>query len=231
LIGALALVLAAVIGLPMLLDSQPQPVADDISIQIPSKDKAPLPAAVRPEIPAADPESDKDGEETAAAPVSQPVAPAVPAKAGSGDAHEGEAAATPRTSPSKPEPADSHAAVLKPAAKVLPHTTTKDADAARALAILDGKTNDKPAVDKAAKTDDKFVVQVVALASKAKISEVQLKLKHAGIQSYTQGVATKSGERTRIRIGPFSSREEAEKMRARVVKLGFSSGAIVPGSR
>src|SRR4051794_37688452 len=39
LIGAIALVLAAVIGLPMILDSEPKPVADDISIQIPSKDK------------------------------------------------------------------------------------------------------------------------------------------------------------------------------------------------
>ena len=44
LIGAVALVLAAVVGLPMLLDSEPKPIADDIAIQIPSKDK-PAPAA------------------------------------------------------------------------------------------------------------------------------------------------------------------------------------------
>jgi DedD protein len=41
LIGAVALVLAAVIGLPMVLDSEPKPNADEISVQIPSKDKAP----------------------------------------------------------------------------------------------------------------------------------------------------------------------------------------------
>jgi DedD protein len=40
LIGAIALVLAAVIGLPMILDSEPKPLADDINIQIPSKDTA-----------------------------------------------------------------------------------------------------------------------------------------------------------------------------------------------
>lgn len=42
LIGATALVLAAIIGLPMIFDSEPKPLADDIAIQIPSRDK-PLP--------------------------------------------------------------------------------------------------------------------------------------------------------------------------------------------
>jgi DedD protein len=35
LIGALALVVAAIVGLPMILDSQPKPTVTDISIQIP----------------------------------------------------------------------------------------------------------------------------------------------------------------------------------------------------
>ncbi len=39
LVGAIALALAVVIGLPMVLDSEPRPVANDIAIQIPSKDK------------------------------------------------------------------------------------------------------------------------------------------------------------------------------------------------
>src|SRR4051794_35873273 len=39
LVGAVALVLAVIIGLPMILDSEPKPLADDIAIQIPSKDK------------------------------------------------------------------------------------------------------------------------------------------------------------------------------------------------
>ena len=39
--GAIALVLAAVIGLPMVLDSEPKPIAEDIAIQSPSRDKVP----------------------------------------------------------------------------------------------------------------------------------------------------------------------------------------------
>ncbi|QJE01143.1 hypothetical protein HH212_14795 [Massilia forsythiae] len=50
LVGAVALALAAAVGLPMLLDSEPKPpVAGDIAIQIPSKDKAgALPAPREP---------------------------------------------------------------------------------------------------------------------------------------------------------------------------------------
>lgn len=40
LIGATALVLAAIIGLPMIFDSEPKPLAEDIEIHIPSRDKA-----------------------------------------------------------------------------------------------------------------------------------------------------------------------------------------------
>ena len=55
LVGAIALALAAAVGLPMLLDSQPsKSLAGDIAIQIPSKDKAaPLPVPADPSTAAA----------------------------------------------------------------------------------------------------------------------------------------------------------------------------------
>ncbi|MFZ3285255.1 MAG: SPOR domain-containing protein, partial [Telluria sp.] len=70
------------------------------------------------------------------------------------------------------------------------------------------------------------VVQVAALATQDKVNELQGKLKEAGIKSFTQKVPTKSGERIRVRVGPFS-KEEAEKMRARLTRLGFP-GSMVP---
>lgn len=39
LVGAIALALAVIIGLPMVLDSEPKPLSGDIAIEIPSKDK------------------------------------------------------------------------------------------------------------------------------------------------------------------------------------------------
>ena len=50
LIGAVALVLAAIIGLPMLFDSEQKPVSSDIAIQIPSADTpAPVTTPVAPD--------------------------------------------------------------------------------------------------------------------------------------------------------------------------------------
>jgi DedD protein len=59
------------------------------------------------------------------------------------------------------------------------------------------------------------------------VNELQGKLKSAGIKSYTQKVATQTGERIRIRVGPFASKEEADKMRAKLGKIGLN-GTLVP---
>ena len=104
----------------------------------------------------------------------------------------------------KPKPED------KP---VKPHD-----DAARAMAILE----DKPAES----ASQRFVLQVAAMSSAEKAAEVQAKLREAGISSYTQKTTTPSGELIRVRVGPLS-REEAEKVRAKLGRLGMS-GAMTP---
>ncbi|HWJ96375.1 MAG TPA: SPOR domain-containing protein [Telluria sp.] len=252
LVGAIALVLAAVIGLPMILDSEPKPVADDIAIQIPSKDKtmpaasgrqpAEHPAAVEKvaasasldpkeeeviDPPSADaPSRDKSGvDEPAVKPgvtnmaaleTSPPQAKDAPAKQ----------AETPKV-----KPADKPHATPLPAAKADVKTESRPAEklekkpdeAARAQALLEGKPDPKAAEKKSGK----FVIQVAALATKDKVDELQTRLKGAGIKSYTQKVATSSGDRIRIRVGPFASKEEADKMRAKMVKLGLN-GTVVP---
>jgi DedD protein len=243
LVGAIALVLAAIIGLPMILDSEPKPLAEDIAIQIPAKDKPATTGAIRP---APSPAS--------AAPVSAPKTAAAPAVAGLDKGEEiidpakkapaAAAAAKPATIEAKPaakaEPkAETKVAAVKspekPNTKSEAKPDTKPNDTARALAILDGKPEAKVDAKPAAKTEakaadkkpGKYVVQVAALGSQAKVNELQNKLKGAGIQSYTQTVPTESGDRIRVRVGPFGSKEEAEKTRAKLVKLGLN-GTLVP---
>lgn len=54
LIGAVVLVLVAVIGFPVLFDTQPRPVSVDIPIEIPDRNKArPLPPLPQAQVPAA----------------------------------------------------------------------------------------------------------------------------------------------------------------------------------
>src|SRR5450830_286060 len=273
LIGAVALVLAVVIVLPMILDSEPRPLADDIAIQIPSKDGndaakdtvadakpatsvASANSAAQPKEEFVDPATLAPANEKPAiapgapampsgpanAPLAKLTEPAAPAAEKPADKPEApKPAAKPETkadakadvkeskAPAKPtEHKDDHKKDVKEAAK--PKTADKPDDAARAMAILEGKSataDKKPAASAPAATGGKFVIQVAALATQEKIDELRGKLNSAGIKSFTQKVATQSGDRTRIRVGPFASRDEADKMRARINKLGLNA-TIVP---
>jgi DedD protein len=242
LIGAIALVLAAVVGLPMILDSEPKPLADDIAIQIPSKDKLlPPPATPRSANP---PSVSKIAASASLDPKEEVIAPPISSetKAGSKTASKTPESATatdseaPLRSKGKSEeppgrdietakatPANKANSVAHAAVKTEDKPVARDDDAARARALLEGKADPKAAEKKPAK----FVIQVAALATKEKVNELQARLKNAGIKSYTQKVATVSGDRTRIRVGPFNSKEEAEKVRSRIVKLGLN-GTLVP---
>lgn len=127
---------------------------------------------------------------------------------------------------SKPEPKHEVKPEAKPEPKPAKPAQSAD-DAARALAILEGKPQEK-AQDKAHDAGSgKFVVQVAALATQDKVDELQDKLRDAGIKSYTQKVSSPAGERIRVRVGPFGSREDAEKTRAKLQKLGLG-GSLVP---
>ena len=130
----------------------------------------------------------------------------------------------------KPEPRHEVKPEAKPEPKPAKPAQSAD-DAARALAILEGKplerAQDKPQ-DKAHDAGSgKFVVQVAALATQDKVDELQEKLREAGIKSYTQKVSSPAGERIRVRVGPFGSRDDAEKTRAKLQKLGLG-GSLVP---
>lgn len=72
-----------------------------------------------------------------------------------------------------------------------------------------------------------YVLQVAALATQDKVDELRDKLRSAGISSFTQKISTGDGSRTRVRVGPFSSREEADRVRAKLSKLGLN-GTLVP---
>ena len=53
------------------------------------------------------------------------------------------------------------------------------------------------------------------------------KARKAGVRVYTETVQTAQGERTRVRVGPFASREAADQARAKLKAVGVES-AVVP---
>lgn len=247
LIGAVALVLAAVIGLPMLFDSEPKPLADDINIQIPSKDKPAVQASqnAREQLPEAGSTSVSENIKT---PISEPVEEIIPPPATRtiAPSQNKEAPVSPNPeikadaksdfAPSAKAPGKvSQAKTIETAVSKTPAKSAAEDETSRALAILEGKTSSKPVNNVPGKADagakvpahSNFVVQVAALATQEKINELQGKLKAANIASYTQTVITSSGKIIRIRIGPFTSRVEAEKTREKLIRLGLS-GTVIP---
>jgi DedD protein len=94
-------------------------------------------------------------------------------------------------------------------------------DGAKAKALLDGKEAPKSA-DAAVRS----VVQVGAYADLAKAREVRNKLESAGIKTYTQDVETKEGKRTRVRVGPFPTKEEADKAAEKIRKLNLQATVL-----
>ena len=244
LIGAVALVLAAVIGLPMVLDSEPKPNADDISIQIPSKDKAPalVEHAGQPASSTASaavmPSKSKTlvldpVEEIIVSPLNAtsdaPVKSVAPNSKSEQKLESPKSEATFDTksaTPATKSTAKASNPVATPESPTKVQNKSEAADeAARALSILEGKTAVKPAAKE--KATSSYIVQVAALATQEKVNELQNTLKAANIKSYSQKVVTVSGQVTRIRVGPFDSKDEAEKMQAKLEKIGLS-GKLVP---
>jgi len=249
LIGAIALALGVAVGLPMLLDSEPKAPVNDIGIEIPSKDKpaaAPVVTAQASVPPAATNNGLDQSEEIVDTPLPPKARPATTV-ATAEPYVEPKIEARPEPKPErKPEPKPEPKREVKPEPKPVkaepkpepkpepkhePKPEQSADDAARALAILEGKPTVKPAAEKApekaADSDGRFVVQVAALATQEKVDELQAKLSSAGIRSYTQKVSSAGGDRIRVRVGPFGSREEAEKTRAKLQKLGLG-GSLVP---
>lgn len=251
LVGAIALALLVAVGLPMLLDSEPKPLSTDIDIRIPSKDKAPEPATAS--APVAASATLDSGEEVVAepsklskpAPVPKPAPvaiapppvaevklPSEPAKAKEtvkadvkAEAKIAKAEHKPDVKPepkaeAKPEPkVENKVAEAKPAKPAPKDDGAQSSDdAARAMAILEGKPV------KPADAAQKIVYQVAALKTQDKADELLAKLKGAGIKSFTHKSA--SDDLIRVRIGPFTSKEEADAAHAKLAKLGLSGNPV-----
>ena len=72
----------------------------------------------------------------------------------------------------------------------------------------------------------RFIVQVGAFADESKSKEVRSKLEKAGIRTYTHIAQTKEGKRIRVRVGPFGSKEEAQKTADKIKSLQLSASVL-----
>ena len=99
----------------------------------------------------------------------------------------------------------------------------KKAEEQRARALLEGKSNAKPA---AGEKGARFAVQAAAPASETAARDLAERLKKSGLAPYMEKVETKQGARFRVRLGPYASRDEADGVRTRLKAQGISANLI-----
>ena len=200
LIGAAVLVGVGIIGFPLLFETQPRPIAVDVPIEIPRKD-AVAPLVLPPQAPRA-----------AASAVGKRDEVITETKADSGRVV---------AAPSEPAPNPAPPAVAaKPAPSSAPAKPEKLAKPDKA------ESPAKP--EKAAVTADtgRVVVQVGAYADANAARDARQRIEKLGLKSFTQVVETDAGKRIRVRVGPFASRDEADKAAGRLKSAGLPAAVM-----
>ncbi|HEF4741542.1 TPA: SPOR domain-containing protein [Burkholderia multivorans] len=201
LVGAIALVVAAVIVLPMVLDSHPKPVTDDIAIDIPNR-PAHQPAASRDDD-AADVQAGVAHDEP---PASEAVAaaPAPAPKAAAKPAQKPDTTATASVTPPK--------AAAPAAPKPAPVASAEAAGADTS----DASSPSSPA-------GARFAVQLGSFKDDATARSWATKLKSAGVPAYVERRKQADGSTaTLLRAGPFADRAAASAAIAKVREAGLT---------
>ncbi len=200
LVGAVALALLAAIVLPMVMDEEPRPLNQDIQIRIPNQDAGAFTSRIMPVKPSA-------GEtKPAEAPGAEALPPQVVPEKPTEKTDEKPSDKPVPTTPEKP----AEKAADKPAPSPSDKAALAKAEQARAEAILSGGAVEQ------------WVVQLGAFQNPANVKQLRAKLKSEGYNSYTEALETPGGVKTRVRAGPFPSREAAEKARDRLKRIGLN---------
>lgn len=197
LVGAIALVLLAVIFLPMVLDKEPKPVGQDIAIHIPSQESTPFkPSATT-------------------APQLTPALPVEPPKAA-----ESQPAVPEAAKQQTDKPATEHADVKSADVSVAePHQKP-------ATLPLEKATPAPVAKHESASKVQGYVILLGAYASMDNAKQRQAKLNALGIRFYTEKIKAPGGDKLRVRAGPYVTRDEAEKVLGRLKSQGITDGVV-----
>ncbi|MEO8346057.1 MAG: SPOR domain-containing protein [Betaproteobacteria bacterium] len=231
LIGAVVLALAAAVIVPMLLESEPKPLGEDVSVKIPPEDNARFVNGL----------SDKAGKNTTAA--TEPAAKKPGAKDSTAEAMRPAPAASASSAPAtEPAPVAETPAANAPAAlpsnvpapkksiaqaeqKMLGATSNASAPPVVASAAKPAKAPATAPIASAAPADapkEGFSVQLAAFADDKGANSLANKLKRAAYPAYTEPLTTSKGTLWRVRVGPYPSRDDAVGVRDKLKGEGYS---------
>jgi DedD protein len=202
LIGAIVLVLLVVVALPRILDQEPKPVGKDITIRAPAQDSGPMVSKPISGVEQQPPISPAPSPAPATS-ENEPGIPAVSKDAGAKSETE--------TRPA-PAPAVKSGTESKPPASTVAKSEVKPVE----QRSPDDKSRPKPS------GEGQFVVQLGTFANSTNARQLQQKVAAKGFKTYTDIANSSKGKTTRVRVGPFPTREEAERAQAKLKAEGWS---------
>lgn len=211
LVGAVVFASIVAVVLPMIMDHQPSHTVQDVEIRIPGQDEKPF----APKFAVAPIEKDAP----------EPAKPGAPAEAARDTAPDKVPEKAPEKVQGKPAERLPEKAAEKPAERPVekppekPPAKPADSEARRAAAILAGQG---AAAEAPAAKASEYVILIGAFASEENVRSIRTKLQEKGVRTYTEPLDTPGGKRTRVRAGPFPSREAAEKGLEKMKQVGVS---------
>lgn len=250
LVGAAAVCLLAAILLPIILDSEPRHAREDVQVRIPSRD-TPLRDAEDGAVQGVIGGAARAGEgATARAQDEDAAGEALPdpeaeagsdAAAGTGSAASAAGAVSAVAASASGAASASRESASSASSKVPSKTpaSAADAGAAKSAAAAAGappslsvpaqqpKLEARPE-PRTADNRSGFVLQAGAFASEKSAAGQLARVSKAGFKAYTEKISTNQGPRIRVRVGPFASREAAEKAHAALKAAGVESALIAP---
>lgn len=234
LVGAIVLALAAAVLVPMLLESDPKPLGEDVSVKIPPIDDGKFVSKVGERGMAAEPPRAAPKAEQKPDPVAVPSIPAELPKDATPEPRRETASSKSLASAEQRVLAPPAKAVAGPPADSARVDTTKDVAAkapeapkgagatpavAKADAPAGSDAGNKPAE---APKAGAFSVQLAAFIDDKGANALAGRLKRSGYPAYTEPYATSRGTLWRVRVGPYPSRDAAEATRAKLKGEGHN---------
>jgi DedD protein len=256
LVGAVVLALAAAVILPLLLESDPKPLGDEVSVRIPPVDNSKFVNPLSPDAatPAAPPTAPADAKSPPKKSIAEaerralgqpPLTPktdaAVPADATKADAgttktNEPAPSSPARVSQSSPAKTDTPAVTEQAPKTDTPtkaDTPAKADTSAKVEAPAKSTASPPKSVPPPTKSDGvasagAFAIQVGAFADTKVAADLAAQLKAGGYGAYVEAVPTTHGTVRRVRVGPFTTRGDADATLSKLKAGGYDRALVIP---
>ena len=208
LLGASVLLLIAIITVPMFLEREPPALPDNVDVRIPPVEGTKF----EPKF--------SDGKKTAEKSAEIPaITEPTGSQAGVSPVQAAPAAANVPLARDSPKAA-AVAALAPVAPKVeAPKPTPKAAETVAEKTVTNAATA-------AERKPGQLVIQVIAVRDAAVAKQMHDRAKSLKFPAYTEKIDVTNGTVTRVRVGPFATKQQAESARAKLAQAGFEAKVL-----